>query len=68
MRNDSDIHALFQFLCFAATVSVFAIGSHEQDDPSHPVERHNEDQQTIKWAELAWTSFCYFYRSTLSQQ
>jgi hypothetical protein len=50
MRTGGDITTLFQFLCFAATVSVLAIGGHEQGDPKHPEKKHNEDRMTIKRA------------------
>jgi hypothetical protein len=50
MRNGGDIAALFLFLCFVATVSVYASGGHEQGDPTHPARKHNEDRLAMKRA------------------
>jgi hypothetical protein len=50
MRNGGDITVVFQFLCFATTVSVSAIGRHAQGDLAYPAGRHNDDRMTIKRA------------------
>jgi hypothetical protein len=50
MRNGLDITALYQFLYFIATVSILAIGGHEQGGPSQPAEKHDEDRMAIKRA------------------
>jgi hypothetical protein len=53
MRNGGDITALFQFLCFGATVSVSVFGGHEPRDLAHPARKYNEDRMsrmTIKRA------------------
>jgi hypothetical protein len=48
MRNGGDIVGIFLFLCFAATVSVCAIGGHAH--PAHPAGKHSEDRMTMKQA------------------